>query len=285
MPSPETEGPEAEAPPIQPWDAPIGLHQNVPEEAYHASSAVSSSRLKAFLEAPAKSQVPGSDTASLRFGSLIHTAILTPDLLEGLYCVTDLERINKRDKAYKAEQERAGERELVKKTDWEEALRIRDAVHAQSTCRDMLAPVGLLTELSFAWDDPVTGLRCRGRADGWRADWCSVIDLKSTADASPDGFARSVANYHYHLQCSHYCAGLAQVAHEPQAFFFLAVEKEPPYLVGIYELDLEARQIGDDLRRRALDGWAECARTGVWPGYDPMPVSLSLPGWAVAKAA
>lgn len=283
--TPETETPETETPAIQPWDAPIGLHENVPEDAYHASSAVSSSRLKAFLEAPAKAIAPGKDTATLRFGSLIHNAILTPHLLEEMYCVTELERINKRDKAYKAEQERAGDRELVKKADWEEALRIRDAVHAQPTCRDMLAPVGLLTEVSIGFDDPVTGLRCRVRADGWRTDWRAVIDLKSTTDASPDGFARSVANFNYHIQRAHYCAGLGLVAYEPQGFFFLAVEKEPPYLIGIYELDLEAQRVGEDLRRRALDGWAECVRTGVWPGYDPNPVALSLPGWAVAKAA
>jgi exodeoxyribonuclease VIII len=270
--------------PITPWPAPVGLHLDVPEDEYHASDSVSSSRIKAFLEAPAKVQAPSPDTQSLRFGSLCHTAILQPDKLESIYCVTDLERINKKDKATQAEQERAGARQLVKRPDWDEALRLRDAVHAHPTARDMLAPVGLLTEVSGAWDDQATGLRCRKRSDALRTDWKAVVDLKSTQDASPEGFAKSVANYQYHIQQAHYCAGLAEVWHRPEAFFFIAVEKEPPFLIGIYELDVEAVRLGEALRRRALDGWAECIRTGIWPGYAETPVSLSLPAWAVSKA-
>lgn len=261
-----------------------GLYLDIPEEPYHASPGVSVSSLKRFSEAPAKVRVRRPDTKSLAFGSLAHTAVLQPHLLADRYHVVDLERISPREKATKDAMAAAGGRELVKRSDWDDALRLRDRVHAHPTLREMLSPVGLVVEASFYWPDPATGLLCRGRADGLRNDWQVVLDLKSTVDASPDGFARAVASYHYHWQQAHYQNGLSIAWRRPKAFFFIAIESEEPFLPAIYELDARAVELGERQVAENLEAWAECERTGIWPGYPEQPQPLDLPGWAYARA-
>lgn len=261
-----------------------GLYADIPEEIYHASPGVSVSALKRFAEAPAKVKVNRKSTPSLAFGSLAHTAVLQPHLLADRYHVVDMERISAREKATKDAMAAAGGRELVKRSDWDDALRLRDVVHSHPTLREMLAPVGLLTEVSFYWHDPATGLLCRGRADGLRNDWRAVLDLKSTVDASPDGFAKSVASYNYHWQQAHYQHGLSFTWQKPEAFFFIAIENEDPFLPAIYELDRHAVELGERQVAENLEAWAECERTGIWPGYPEQPQPLDLPGWAYARA-
>jgi hypothetical protein len=130
-------------------------------------------------------------------------------------------------------------------------------------------------EQSFWWDDATTGLRCKCRPDWYYGT--TVVDLKTTTDASPAGFARSVATFRYHVQASHYLSGL----HGAERFVFIAVEKTAPYAVAVYELDAEAMAAGNELRLRDLRMIADCRATSEWPGYGDDCQTLSLPKWAL----
>ncbi|MGR0185383.1 PD-(D/E)XK nuclease-like domain-containing protein [Azospirillum aestuarii] len=252
----------------------------IPEDDYHASPGLSVSKLKVFADAPAKAQFgERSETSTQRFGSLIHCAVLESADLENRYFVCDLDRLNPRDGVYKEAQAKAGHRTLVKRPDWDEALRIRDAVHQHPIAQELLGQ-NLLVEQSFYWNDEMTGLLRRGRADGLRPDMRVIVDLKSTADASRYGFARSVADYRYHWQDAFYRDGITAVAWEPEAFIFLAVEKEAPFLVGAYEVPEEDLQRGRERVREELIRYAECVRTNHWPGYSDTLETLHLPEWA-----
>lgn len=256
-----------------------GIYQ-VPEEAYHASPGLSVSTLKVFADAPAKARYGvRKETKAFQAGTLIHTAVLEPHELERRYMAVDLDRLNERDGVYKTAKARAGHRELVKMLDWDNALRLRDAVHQHPVAREMLSP-GILVEQSFYWIDPETGLLCRGRADGLRPEWRIIVDLKSTEDASPYGFSGSVAKYRYHWQHAHYDDGISAVAWKPEAFIFLAIEKEPPFLVGAYELDPNDVARGRQRVREERLKYAECLRTNNWPGYSDALETLLLPEWA-----
>ena len=262
-----------------------GIYGDIPEDDYHASPGVSVSRLKLFKEAPAKVRVPRADRPALRFGRLGHLAILQPHLLEDRYHVVDLERISAREKATKDAMAAAGGRELVKRADWDTARAMRDAIQAHPTLREWFgAPEDLTVESSFYWTDPVTGLLCRGRADGIRRSWRVCLDLKCVEDASPEGFAKTVGSYDYHMQDAHYRAGIAATWGELDRFYFIAIEKEPPFLAGIYELMPQAQELGRLEVMANLEGWARCEASGIWPGYSEEPEPLDLPGWAYAAS-
>jgi hypothetical protein len=57
-------------------------------------------------------------------------------------------------------------------------------------------------------------------------------------------------------------------------------EKTAPYLVTVIELDVLAVREGDALNRRALEVYADCTRTGMWPGYTDAIELIGLPRWA-----
>ena len=107
------------------------------------------------------------------------------------------------------------------------ALAMAAAVRSHQAAAELLRDGQ--AEQSFWWDDADTGLRCKCRPD-W-LNGATVIDLKTTTDASPAGFAKSCATFRYHVQASHYLAGLPA-----ERFIFIAVEKVYPYAVGVYQL-------------------------------------------------
>lgn len=135
-------------------------------------------------------------------------------------------------------------------------------------------------EVTARWIDDRTGLQCQCRADAWHQSDRILVDLKTTVDASPVAFARSVANYGYHRQEAWYRDGFAECGERPEHFVFVAIEKSPPHLVGVYTLDESAVEIGRIRNRANLSRMAECVRTGVYPGLAPRVLKLELPKWA-----
>lgn len=139
-------------------------------------------------------------------------------------------------------------------------------------------------EVTLRWTDERTGVRCKARADLVCNELGFGGDLKSTVDASPDGFARAVHRYLYHQQHVHYTDG-AQASGEPwQNFLFFAIEKEKPYVPGVYFIPAMAEERGRFLRDRALDRLKGALETGNWSGYTDTITELILPAYAYFDA-
>lgn len=134
-------------------------------------------------------------------------------------------------------------------------------------------------EQSITWTDEETGLDLRCRPDWLRFGVC--VDLKTAADASPHGFASAAAKYGYDLQSEFYRDGIGQATGDEVAFCFVVVEKEPPHMVGVYELDYDATRIGYEKYRAAVHLAARCLETGAWPAYGDDIQTISLPKWAL----
>lgn len=175
---------------------------------------------------------------------------------------------------------------------YEQLLGMRDAIMAHPAASALLSGEGV-AEASVYWTDPATGELCRCRPDYWRKDGV-IADLKTTEDASPEGFAKSLVNYRYHVQAPWYLGGMTaayEAGHfpegwqRPRAFAFIAVEKRAPYAVAVYVLDSESLEIGARMMRRDLDTLAECRRTGVWPGYGDTLQQLGVPQYYLLRHA
>ena len=100
------------------------------------------------------------------------------------------------------------------------------------------------------------------------------MDLKTTRDASPDGFGKSIANYRYHVQSAHYRDGF-----QAGRFVWVAVEIDPPYAVAVYIDGDEIHARGDGERLSDLRLYAECKASDKWPGYPDEVQNISLPRW------
>ncbi|MCC7277478.1 MAG: PD-(D/E)XK nuclease-like domain-containing protein, partial [Chromatiaceae bacterium] len=61
----------------------------------------------------------------------------------------------------------------------------------------------------------------------------------------------------------------------------LAVEKAPPFAVGVYRLPDAALELGRRRWAEACRTYAACVESGQWPGYGDAIRELILPGWAL----
>lgn len=168
---------------------------------------------------------------------------------------------------------------------WDQLHAMANAVHSHPAAGALLTGCPGEAEKSVYWNDATTGVLCRCRPDWWRDDNV-IVDLKTTEDASPEGFAKSMANYRYDVQAAYYLDGVqAATRKRPKAFVFIAVEKKPPYGVGVYVLDSDSLELGRAQYQHDLRVYAECVRTGEWPGYGDKIQTISLPAWHANKNA
>jgi len=110
-----------------------------------------------------------------------------------------------------------------------------------------------------------------------------AVDLKTARDASPRGFEKSIADYGYETQRAWYLDALKWATGEAAEMVFVAVEKEPPYLVAVHQLATVWAEMGSEKARRARQVFAECAESGVWPGYGDEVHLLSPPQWLLFR--
>ncbi|SDY08550.1 PD-(D/E)XK nuclease-like domain-containing protein [Lysobacter enzymogenes] len=158
------------------------------------------------------------------------------------------------------------------------------ALMANPVVRELLFDEDGANEVSLRWIDPDTGVACKARVDRWKRTARIGIDLKSTDDASPLGFAKAVAKYGYHIQQAHYCAGAAAIDEAFRRYLIVAQEKAAPYLAAVYALDAASESRGFELRQEAMQTMAACLSADEWPGYGPETQELTLPAWAYGDA-
>lgn len=281
-----------------------GIHADVPAEVYHRRElgVVNKGALDQLAKTPAHykawvdDQGEQVETPALAFGKALHCAVLEPDVFDATYIIAREHPYNRvSDRLRNAKKPSQGTLDAIAYWDaWEREMggKIEVSHDDAITLRGMQAAVfahpiagklftGGQAEETVVWTDPVHGLLCKARMDYHQRERGIVIDLKSTEDASPQGFARSVAGYRYHVQHAHYASAFAATGHELRAFLFVAVEKSAPYAVSVYAIDADAEARGIELRDRDMATLVECLKTDTWPGYPAGINRLALPGWAL----
>jgi len=134
-------------------------------------------------------------------------------------------------------------------------------------------------EVSYFWKHPKYGFMCKCRPDYRKAK--TLIDLKTTTDASPESFSRAIANFGYHRQGDHYLSGVAEHGLEAENFVIIAQEKKDPYPVAIYRLSEEDLYLGHLENDLIYQRYVECKSLNEWPGYPEKIQSISLPPWYI----
>jgi len=226
----------------------------------------------ATLKATLDNKVAVEPTPAMAFGSMFHSLVLEPDTFNDEYILE--RKIDRRTKEGKSEYA-----DFLKESEGKQSVSVVNLEIAQGM-RASVMEHPLASKL-FAGGDPEQsvfftdshGCKCKARADYLKRS--CVVDLKSSVDASPRGFAKSVANFRYDVQDAHYSEGFKM-----DRFVFVAVEKVYPYLVGVYFLDEEAKIRGENLRSQDILTYMECKENDFWPGYGSGIQELSLPRWS-----
>lgn len=192
-----------------------------------------------------------------------------------------------RTKAAKEERAAAHERGavplLAKDMETVEDMALALAEHPQAGA--LFRPGTGRAEQSAFWRDPVFGVWRRCRYD-WLPDHPGgrliIPDYKTCNSADPTALGKAMVQHGYDQQAAYYLDPLGPLGlADPRdaVFLFVFQEKVPPYVVTICQPDVVALRRGADRNRLALATYAECKRSGVWPGYVDEVINLPLPVW------
>ncbi|WP_342659459.1 Exodeoxyribonuclease 8 [Rhodococcus ruber] len=263
-----------------------GVYDGIPDNEYHADKgSLSSSGARKLLppSCPAifrwEQDNPTAPKDEYDMGHAMHTMVLgvgAPVVRIDVDSWTTKAAREQRDAA------RADGNVPLKASDYDTAVAMANSIRRHPVAAALFQDG--VAEQSLYWRDLDTGVMLRCRPD-WlppkRTGRLLVVDLKTSTSANPDKFAKSCAEYGYHQQAAWYLDGIAalQLA-DDAAFLFVVQSKTPPFEVTVNELDHESLLLGRRLNRHAIDVYAECVESGVWPGYGHEVNRITLPAWA-----
>ncbi len=257
-------------------------------EVYHSdTSRIGKSGLDLIAQSPAKYYAKYLDpnrerekkTPALITGSAFHTLVLESWKFQDEYAVMpNFQGEGSTSKKRDWMEEHAG-KDFISLETYMQISRMRDSIMKHPLCDDLLS-VGVV-EQRLDFEDFETGALCKCKPDFRNTQNGLIIDLKTTEDASEQGFAKSAYNYRYYVQAPFYLDGAVQNGLAPTGFVFIAVEKDPPYLVNVFHTDDDLMNLGRVTYRRDLEMYMQCVMSGDWPGYTPDIKRLTLPRWAV----
>lgn len=264
---------------------------DIPADVYHADpvkgGSLSSTGARKLIEMPParwryELTHPPEPTPSMILGTAVHSLVLGagPKVVR-----VDADTWQGKGAKAAREQARAAGDVPLLRAEYDQAHAMAAAVQEHEIAGRLFSPQRGTPEQTLVWQDVETGVWCRAMVDHLphpdTATRPILVDLKTTPNAGPRALGKTVANFGYHQQAAFYLDGYRTLhpGSDP-AFLFVFVEKGPPYLVSVVELDQRALAVGAELNRRALAVYAECVKTGEWPGHSPEIELVSLPAWA-----
>lgn len=266
-----------------------GLVYDLDENTYHADlTTLSASGAKTLLG----KRPPSSDSDALLFGRLVHTVILEPQKLE-TYAVLDPDIIGVKANGDKADNPTATKA-------WKDAVFAakRDgltviAPKMLAKARALAAAVEKHPEASrllasatghevSAYADHPSDARVRARFDLVGPGF--IGDIKTTRDADPDNFGRSMHAYGYHISAANYLDIARANGLDADRFDLICVEKEQTpggdYRVSVLEIHPDAIDLGRELMAEACARWLALGKCVDLPSYGDDRHLIDLPPYA-----
>lgn len=265
-----------------------GLYPEMTRAEYDACDAMNQSTLKHGLRSMSALKAAiergyGEPSDAMRLGTLIHTCILEPELVDERHLVIpDLDLRFKKDKQiYQEARDEAGDRELIQQSDFDQARQISILLDQTPHAMNLLHPDLIHECAAIWWDVERSSVWCKALIDGYLPGrW--IVDIKTTRDASPLGFQRSIVRYGYHIQAAFYQHAIDAVTGDGLLpFYIIALETSDPPQLAVYHMSDEAIDIGRQEYHRLLGEYAACKRHDIWPSYATDIQEIGLPPWAM----
>ena len=264
-----------------------GVYVGVKRPDYERIVRVNWSTLKHLKRSPAHYRAvtmekAQEDTDAMRVGRATHVAVLEPEMFLATHAVWDGGR--RYGKEWDKFQEKHAGLEILTEDQYQQVKAIADAARSNEYAAPYLRAG--LAEVTLLWThtEPANGVpgfevECKGRID-FSANAGAIVDLKTTRDASSEGFCRSAWNLDYLAQAAFYTDGYA-AAHggELLPYLIVAIEKDAPYVAVVYRIPEHMIEMGRDTYRGLLKRLHQCRTDNHWPGYAEGIVDLELPRW------
>jgi hypothetical protein len=248
---------------------------------YHEHPAIGSTLLKKVLRSPLHYKYAKDfpeEKAAFEFGKAVHTALLEHNVFESLVAVAPkFEGTGSRAAREKWHLQNEGKIKL-KESELEDIKGIRKSVLAHKTATSFLADGA--AEESYFDQCSETGLVRKARPD-FLHQGRTIVDIKTTRDASPGFFFNEIKRRGYHISAAYYLDVVSNVLGKHfDDFVIIAVEKTAPYGVAVYRIDSGQIDAGRSMYMTALRKLKQCKATDSYPGYPDEVMDTSMPDWA-----
>lgn len=258
-------------------------------EEYHSRSEISCSQIKTILKNPYEflAKIKKEATKNMDFGSCVHKLLLEPEDFEKEFAI--IPSVDKRTKegkdAYSAFIENSIGKTIIDINDYEKA---KWCSQIAKTIAGTFFKNGKAEQSYFSELD---GVAVRCRPDYYIEDKGIIVDVKTTQDASRDGFLKSIANFGYHIQAAFYIDTLRSIGLKADKFMFVAIETKEPFMIGLYELDDVSIEFGRAQYKKALElvnsGKINEFRAPLYKDQNDLTVvqTLTLPNYVYYQGA
>ena len=262
-----------------------GLTKGITNAEYHASDVLSRTPASNLLTtSPEKVRWERDNPLTYKgvpliMGGCFHGMVLEPECLDEEYAVkpNEIDGKSPLTKYYKetfaAMQEERPHVQWVKDDDWKTCEGMAYAIMSNSVFTHYASDIDAVAEASGFFN--YNGAKCKVRPDLYTSDG-TIIDLKSTQDASEAGFRSAIRKFKYDFQACFYLEAMRALGLPAKQFIFIISEKSPPYLTASYTLTASEIDRQKPRMQKACTIWATCMETGVWPGYPQEVVTLDL---------
>lgn len=282
--------------------------RGMPSEVYHSIEGLSNSGLKMLLDCPARyyfkylsGEYEAKEKPSFKIGKACHTYILEgQEVFENTYWHNPYSDYTKKE-IVRILQEKFGYDCTIEKyllTDLMEMLLVSEGIEPKEihlTKNELNQVIGTAraiksnkhalaafsqkgeSELSIFWQDENTGVLLKCRPDYLPYDCKLVPDYKTASSVNPNTFYGDFIKFGYHVQAAMYKEGIKAVAGiDVDSFFFVAQEKEPPYITQVFIQDDGIINYGYKAVRKAIATYLECKEKGYWDTYSNHIIQMSL---------
>jgi len=270
-------------------------------ETYHGKKEyISASGLKKIKISPLHfKEQQTKETEALLFGSAYHTYILEPDLFEKEYFIFDPLKRPEPDKTFASNANKEWKNNIylqyphvIDADDFKTIKAMKDRLFRHTYTKHLLTKGIAESSHYYEIDTKYAGkVNVKIRPDYLKPKKRIIIDLKTTNDASLDGFTKNAAKYDYHIQASLYADLMEQEEGDkmPWSFIFVAQEKTKPYAFNLFEASSQFISQGRYEYEMLLILYKQCIDNDKWPGYQVYIENrfginqLSLPIWAIKE--
>ena len=258
------------------------IYKDISNHDYHALPSISSTAVKTVAKQSVAHWLgqERKETPAMQMGSAVHSLALEPEKLE---VVRGPE--TRRGNAWKDAVASVSDNPdaiVLTEADYDRAADIAKAARANHVLKTYLDDPASHIELSVVLNDPDCGVQLRTRPDLLHPPSGTIIDLKTTIDASPRGFQRQAIKLGYHIQAFHYCRTLRLEALNVKRFIFVAVETSAPYATCAHIVSPELMAIGGLDWERAMEKIMRYEQDGEISTGWPEMSTLHAPSWMTA---
>lgn len=273
---------------------------------YFQENSISVSGLKKLKVSPMhyKEAEEIEPTEAMTFGSAYHCFILEPERFDKEYYVFDdsvvcgalIAKGAKSPRAtndYKTWKEQeisfSDGKTLIDKEDFEKIKAMKYRLFSHPYAKMLLTNGEPEIGIAGVLQTSAGKINIKFKPDYLKPKKHIVIDLKTCADASIDGFTRAAADMDYHIQAAFYSDMIELMTGDKRAqtFVFIAQEKKKPFAFNLFECSPQFIGQGRYEYEMLLQLYKYCIDNDKWPGYQCFCsnkyglVELSLPKYAI----